>query len=107
MRYTEVPPPLPAFSSAPPPGALGGAKVPSVQSTLGYQHVALREPSVGEVYLLQNNHSILDMPMQKMYLHLYPRRRSSRTALDRTSPRGSLGWKGNSVRPWFLTGGRG
>ena len=62
-----------------PPGALGSDKVPPVQISPGDQHVTARAPWVGEVSLLPNDHSILDMPVEKVYLHCRPCRRASRT----------------------------
>ena len=62
-----------------PPGALGSDKVPPVQISPGDQHVTARAPWVGEVSLLPNDHSIPDMPVEKVYLHCRPCRRASRT----------------------------
>ena len=88
------------------PYQLSSGKVPSVQSTKGYQHVASGSQWVGEVSLLQNYHSISDMPMQKMYPHRHPCRRSSRTALNWSAPRASCGQEFHPLRPWLLTKGR-
>ena len=44
-------------------------------------------PGWGEVYLLQNEHSIPDMLMKKIYPHLRPCLRSSQTDLNRADPR--------------------
>ena len=62
---------------------------------------------MGDVSLLQNDHIIPDMPMQKIYLHLCPRCRSSQTALDRAALWAYCGQEGHPVRPQFLTRGRG
>ena len=81
--------------------------MPSVQSTSGDQHVASKTPWVGEDSLLQNDHSILDIPMHKVYLHRRHRRCSYRTALNQTAPQASRSQEGHPVRLHFLTKGKG
>ena len=80
--------------------------MPHVQSTLGDQHVTSGAPWVGEVSLLQNYHSIPDMPVKKMYLHRHTCHCSSRITLNRAVPQSSCGREGHPVRPRFLSRGR-
>ena len=59
---------------------------------------------LGKVSLLQNDNGILDMPVEKMYPHCHPCRRSSQTALNGTVPRSPGGQKCHPVCTRFLTG---
>ena len=86
-----------------PPVPLGGGKATSVHITPGDQHIILGALWVGEVYLIQNDHIIPDMQMQKMYQYFRSCHRSFRTALNRAS----FSWGGHPVLPRFLTRGRG
>ena len=53
--------------------ALCGGVVPVVSCLPWDQHVALGAPWVGEVSLLQNDHNIPDMPVEKVHPHRRPR----------------------------------
>ena len=88
-------------------GTLGSGKVPPVHCTPGHQYVVVGTPWVGEVYLLQNDNGIPDMPLEKVYLHLRPRCCSSRTTLNETVPRSPGGREGHPVCTWLFTGDRG
>ena len=61
----------------------------------------------GGGYLLQNDHGVLYMPVQKMDPHRRPRRRSSRASLNRAAPHTSLGRECHAVRTRFFPRGRG
>ena len=90
-----------------PLGALGGVKMSPFQCTPGHQHVALGTPFMGKVSLLQNDKSIPDMPMGKMYSHFCTCRRLSQTDLNGTVPRSPGSHKYHPVCSWFLNGGHG
>ena len=80
--------------------------MPPVQSTPGEQHVAAGAPWVGEVYLLKNDHSIPDMPVEKVYPHRRTCCCVSQTTLNREVPRYSHGQEGHPIRLRFLAKGR-
>ena len=77
----------------------------SIQITPGYHHVVLGGPWVGEFPLLKNGHSILYMPVKKIYPHRRPCHRSSRTALNQVVPRSSRGQEFHLVRLWLFSSG--
>ena len=79
----------------------------SVKCTPGDQHVASGATWVGGVSLLQNDHCVLDMPVQKMDPHCRPRRRSSQASLNRAATQASIGREGHSVSLGFFPHGRG
>ena len=78
--------------------------MPPFQSTSGHHYVAFGSPWVGEVSLLQNDNSILDMPVGKVYLHHCPCCRLSQTPLNRTAPWSPDGQEVHPVCMRFLTG---
>ena len=88
-------------------GALGGGKVPPVQSTPGHYHVSVGVQWVGEVSLLQNDNSIMDMPVEKVYPHFHPRRRSSRISLNWTFPQSPCSREGQPLCSRLLAEGCG
>ena len=88
------------------PVALGGGKVPPVQCTPGNHNVTLGSMWVGEVYLLQNDDSILEIIMEEMNLHRRPCRRPSWTPLNGAVPRSTGGREGHHVGTWIPTRGR-
>ena len=55
--------------------------MPTVQRYPGYHYFAPGAPRVGEVFLLQDNRGVLDMPVKEMDPHRRPRRRLSLTPL--------------------------
>ena len=89
------------------PGALCSVRAPSVHCKLGDQNFSLGAPLVGEVSLLKNDHSVQDIPVQKMYPLCCPRRRLSWASLQRAAPRASLGREGHAIRPRLFRYGRG
>ena len=80
------PPPLPLRFH----GTLGCIRVPAVQVPPGDRHIASGAPWVGEVYLLQNDNGVEDIPVQEVNLHCRLCRRSARASLHRAAPRASL-----------------
>ena len=71
----------PSAISLCPLGSLISGKMPRVQSLPGHQHVAPGAPGVGEVSILQYNHDVPDMTVEKVDPHLRPCRRLSPTPL--------------------------
>ena len=84
-----------------PPGTLCGGKEPSVQLTPWDQNVALGSPWVGEALLLQNDHGVPDIPVQKMDPHCRRHRCLSQSYLNWAVLRVSLGREVHVVRPRF------
>ena len=64
-------------------------------------------PWLGEVSFLQNDHVVLDIPVQEMNPHIRPCIRSSRASLNPIAPWASLGREGHAVRTRLLPCGRG
>ena len=62
---------------------------------------------MGEFSLLQNDHSIPDMPAKKMYPHRRPCCCLSWTTLNWSVPRSSRGREGRPVRPCLISRGCG
>ena len=81
--------------------------MPSVQRTPGDQNVASGAPWVGGASLLQNDHGVADIPVQKMDLHCRPCRRLSRESLNREAPQDSLGREVHVVHPRLFPRGGG
>ena len=79
--------------------------MPPAQSTPGEQHVAAGTPWVGEVYLLKNDHSIPDMPVEKVYPHRRTCCCVSQTTLNQAVPRSFHGQEGHPIRLRFLAKG--
>ena len=62
---------------------------------------------MGEVSILQNDHGVQDMPVQKMDPHLRPCRRSSWESLYWAGPQASPDREGHAIRPRLFPCGRG
>ena len=102
-----VPFPPAAFASFPPHDTLGGGKVPLVHSTPRHQHVTAGAKFMGEVSLLQYDHSISYMPVETFYPHYHHHCRASCKSLHQAVLWSPRGWEGHRVSLWFLDRGRG
>ena len=87
--------------------ALSGGNMPPAQRSPGHNYVAPGAQCVAEVSLLQYNHSVPEMPVEKIGPHLRLRCLLSPIPLDKVVPRSFGGWEVHIIGAWLSTGGHG